>query len=68
MKHYADPIISPCHGDNGGTVIGEWLGNVLVGICSICGKIVIRRNPKTGKLEWLDNESISTEKELRIVE
>lgn len=30
---------------------------VLIGSCSGCGKNVIRKNPRTGALEWLDGRS-----------
>lgn len=30
---------------------------VLLGTCRECMKIVIRKNPRTGKREWLDGES-----------
>ncbi len=35
------------------------------GYCDSCGDPVIRRNPRTGVIEWLDGHSIWTEGNLR---
>ena len=57
-------LLSPCCN----VLIVASLGDgVVIGICSECGKDVIRLNPKTGQQEWLDGNSPWTDKALRPV-
>jgi hypothetical protein len=48
---------SPCCDDKIYASLGD---GVLVGSCAKCGKDVIRKNPRTGKIELLNGESAWT--------
>lgn len=51
---------SPCHH----IVMHMSRGDgVTIGICSLCGKNVIRINPRTQKEEWLNGESPWTQED-----
>lgn len=41
---------------------------VLIGSCRVCHQNIVRLNPKTGRVEWLDGESPWTANALRPVE
>ena len=55
---------SPCCGVK---ILTSLADGVLVGSCRKCEKPVVRLNPKTGKQEYLDNNSPWTTKKLRPV-
>lgn len=45
---------SPCCNASVGASLGD---GVLLGSCSKCFEVVVRKNPRTGAVEWLDGES-----------
>jgi hypothetical protein len=57
--------LSPCCQTTIWTASGD---GVLIGSCSSCGQAVIRRNPRTGREEWLDGHSPWTRNDLRPIE
>jgi hypothetical protein len=64
-EHKEQERLSPCCQAAIWTASGD---GVLIGSCSSCGQSVIRRNPHTGREEWLDGHSPWTSGNLRPVE
>ena len=56
--------ISPCHN---AAIFGSLGDGVVIGSCSVCGKMVTRRDRRSGVPEWLDGESPWTTKKLRAI-
>lgn len=46
-----DRMLSPCHEES---LFGSLNEGVLTGSCKVCDEDIVRTNPHTGLLEWLD--------------
>lgn len=57
-------ILSPCHEQPLTASLGD---GVLIGSCPSCYSNIVRRNNRTGLVEWLDGQSPWTSAELRVL-